>query len=183
MFYAILRYLMRLTTSVFFRNIVIRNPDLVPAKGPLMILSNHPSTFMDPIVVATVLDRRVFFLAKGELFSNKFTRWLFPKLNMIPVYRKQDDPAQMKKNKETFAKCFDHLDKGGSILMFPEGISITERKLKPLKTGAARIVLGAESRADFKNGIKILCVGLNYQNPHKFNQRSARMSSSTMSRG
>jgi hypothetical protein len=89
---------------------------------------------------------------------------------MIPVYRKQDDPSLMNKNEETFNKCYEHLEKGGAILMFPEGISITERKLKPIKTGAARIVLGAEARNDFKLNTKIVHIGLNYENPHKFNR-------------
>jgi 1-acyl-sn-glycerol-3-phosphate acyltransferase len=142
----------------------------VPASGPLMVLANHPSTFMDPIVIATLLNRKVYFLAKGELFKSKFTKWLLPKFNMIPVYRKQDDPSLMNKNEETFNKCYEHLEKGGAILMFPEGISITERKLKPIKTGAARIVLGAEARNDFKLNAKIINIGLNYENPHKFNR-------------
>ncbi len=170
MLYNFLKLLMSITTRVFFRSIVIRNKELVPPNGPLMVLANHPSTFMDPIVVATILKRKVYFLAKGELFKTKLTRWLLPKLNMIPVYRKQDDPSLMNKNEETFNKCFEHLEKGGVILMFPEGISITERKLKPIKSGAARIVLGAEARNNFKLNVKIVTVGLNYENPHKFNR-------------
>lgn len=170
MLYRILKYLMQLTSSVFFRSITIRNADNIPADAPLMVLSNHPSTFMDPIVIATVLDRPLYFLAKGELFKTKFSRWLFPRLNMIPVYRKQDDPQLMGNNEATFVKCFEHLERSGAILMFPEGISITERKLKPLKTGAARIVLGAEARNNFQLNSKIICIGLNYKNPHKFKQ-------------
>jgi glycerol-3-phosphate O-acyltransferase/dihydroxyacetone phosphate acyltransferase len=170
MLYNLLRFLMRITSSIFFRSISIRNKELVPASGPLMVLANHPSTFMDPIVVATILNRKVYFLAKGELFKSKFTKWLLPKFNMIPVYRKQDDPSLMNKNEETFIKCYEHLENGGAILMFPEGISITERKLKPIKTGAARIVLGAEARNDFKLNTKIIHIGLNYENPHRFNR-------------
>lgn len=170
MLYTILKTLMKITRSVFFRSITIRNKELIPSHGPLLVLANHPSTFMDPIVIATILDREVFFLAKGELFKSSFAKWLLPKFNMIPVYRKQDDPTQMNKNDDTFKKCFEHLEKGGAILMFPEGISITERKLKPIKTGAARIVLGAEARNNFELGVQIINIGLNYENPHKFNR-------------
>lgn len=170
MLYSILKLLMQITGRVFFRSITIRNKELIPAKGPLMVLANHPSTFMDPIVIATMLDREVYFLAKGELFKGSLAKWLFSKMNMIPVYRKQDDPNQMNKNQETFDKCYEHLEKGGAILMFPEGTSITERKLRPIKTGAARIVLGAEARNDFKLNTQIITIGLNYANPHKFNR-------------
>ncbi len=89
---------------------------------------------------------------------------------MIPVYRKQDDPNQMEKNAATFNKCFEYLEKGAAILMFPEGTSITERKLRPIKTGAARIVLGAEERNNFNLGVKVIPIGLNYENPHRFNR-------------
>lgn len=170
MLITVLKFLMRLTTIGFFKRITIRNKEMIPPKGPLMILANHPSTFMDPIVISTILKREVFYLAKGELFKSKFAKWMLPKLNMIPVYRKQDDPNQMDKNKDTFIKCFEHLEKGGAILMFPEGTSITERKLRPIKTGAARIVLGAEERNNFNLGVKVITIGLNYENPHRFNR-------------
>ena len=170
MLISILKFLMRLTTIGFFKKITVRNKEIIPKDGPLMILANHPSTFMDPIVISTILKREVFYLAKGELFKGKFANWMLPKLNMIPVYRKQDDPKQMDKNAATFEKCFEHLERGGAILMFPEGTSITERKLRPIKTGAARIVLGAEERNDFNLGVKVITIGLNYENPHRFNR-------------
>lgn len=164
----ILKILMKITTKVFFKKLSVHNKQAVPKSGPVMILANHPSTFMDPIVISVILNRKVYYLAKGELFKSKFSQWILPKLNMIPVYRKQDDPNQMIKNKDTFEKCFEHLEKGGAILMFPEGISITERKLRPIKTGAARIVLGAEERNNFNLGVKVITIGLNYENPHRF---------------
>lgn len=166
----LLKFLMQLTSKGFFKTIDVKNKELIPKEGPLMILANHPSTFMDPIVITTILKRNVYYLAKGELFKSRFAAWILPKLNMIPVYRKQDDPNQMEKNKDTFIKCFEHLEKGGAILMFPEGTSITERKLRPIKTGAARIALGAEEKNQFKLGVKIITVGLNYENPHRFNR-------------
>lgn len=169
MLYSLLKLLMQIAVRIFFRSVTIRNKELIPKNGPLLVLANHPSTFMDPIVIASLLKRQVYFLAKGELFKGSFLTWFFTTLNMIPVYRKQDDPSQMNKNKDTFVKCFEHLENGGAILMFPEGTSITERKLRPIKTGAARIVLGAEARNDFKLGIQIFNIGLNYVNPHKFN--------------
>ncbi len=161
---------MQLTVRIFFRTIAVRNKELIPAKGPLLVLANHPGTFMDPIVLATILNRKVFFLGKGELFKSKFATWILPKFNVIPVYRKQDDPSQMSKNEETFIKCYRHLENNGAILMFPEGVSIIERKLRPVKTGAARIVLGAEARNNFQLGVHIVNIGLNYADPQRFHR-------------
>lgn len=170
MLYSFLKLLMTVTVNVFFKSITVRNKELIPAKGPLMVLSNHPSTFMDPIVIGTVLNREVYFLAKGALFNTGFTRWLLPKFNVIPIYRQKDDPSQMNKNKDSFIKCFEHLENNGVLLIFPEGTSITERKLRPIKTGAARIALGAEARNNFQLNTTIITIGLNYANPHKFNR-------------
>src|ERR1051326_7760375 len=168
MLYSFLKVVFRITMRLFFRAYTVKGKENIPSAGPVIFLANHPSTFMDPIVVAASINRKVFFLAKAEVFKGKFAQWLLPRFNMIPVYRAQDDPTQMHKNKETFKKCFEHLAKGGCILIFPEGISLTERKLKKIKTGAARIALGAEADNDFKLGVKIISVGLNYSDPHTF---------------
>ncbi|CAN5427728.1 hypothetical protein BH09BAC5_BH09BAC5_02520 [soil metagenome] len=168
MLYGILRLLFRITFKVFFRNTFKNHAEHIPADGPLIICANHPGAFLDPIVIASVINRKVFFLAKGSVFKGGFAKWFLPKLNMVPVYRAQDDPTQMDKNEQTFIRCYEHLGNGGTILIFPEGISITERKLRPVKTGAARIALGAEAKYGNKLGVKIACVGLNYENPHCF---------------
>lgn len=170
MLYSILKVLMKITVKVFFRKLHVRNAGNIPASGPLIIVANHPSAFTDPIVIAVSIKRQVYFLAKGEVFKGALARWILPKLHMIPIYRKQDDPSLLHKNEETFEKCYQHLERGGVILVFPEGVSITERKLKKIKTGTARIALGAEAKNDFHLGVKIVSIGLNYTNPHKFRE-------------
>jgi glycerol-3-phosphate O-acyltransferase / dihydroxyacetone phosphate acyltransferase len=168
MLYSFLRFLLRIAVRVFFKSIHITDKENIPNKGPLIIVANHPNTFMDPIIIATILNRKIFFLAKGEVFKSGFTRWLLPKFNMIPVYRKQDDAGDLHKNEETFDKCYEHLENNGVILIFPEGTSVTERKLRKIKTGAARIALGAEAKNNFKLGVKILQIGLNYSDAQSF---------------
>jgi glycerol-3-phosphate O-acyltransferase/dihydroxyacetone phosphate acyltransferase len=170
MLYSSLKFILRIALRVFFRKIYLRNRELIPEKGPLIICANHPATFLDPLVIGSLFKPEVFFLAKGEAFRSHFAQWMLPRLNMIPVYRQQDDPSQMHKNKDTFRRCFEHLERGGVILIFPEGVSLTERKLRKIKSGTARIALGAESRNAFGLGLKVLNIGLNYTNPHKFNQ-------------
>ncbi len=161
---------MRITVRIFFRSITVKNKELIPDKGPLIVLVNHPSTFMDPIIIATMFNRKVFSLGKGSIFKSRFAKWILPKLQVLPIYRQVDDPTLMTKNQEIFSKCFEHLENRGAVVMFPEGICITERKLRPIKTGAARIVLGAEAKNNFQLGVQIITIGLNYANPHKFNR-------------
>ncbi|MCA6363242.1 MAG: 1-acyl-sn-glycerol-3-phosphate acyltransferase [Bacteroidetes bacterium] len=168
MLYNFFWLLFRITFRFFFREVAIHNRERIPPKGPLLICANHPGALLDPLVIAVLLGRRVHFLAKAVAFKSKFAQWLLPRLNMIPIYRKQDDPSQTHRNEETFIKCYEQLAKGAAILIFPEGISITERKLRELKTGAARIALGAEEANNFSLDVHILAVGLNYDDPHTF---------------
>lgn len=170
MIYSVLKLLFRITFRFFFRKTFRLNPDRFPEKGPLIICANHPGAFLDPIIIAASSRRRIYFLAKAAVFKGKLAKWLLPKFNMIPIYRKQDDPSMMHKNDETFSKCYEHLLAGDAILIFPEGTSITERKLRELKTGAARIGLGACAASEFKKEVKIICLGINYDDPHLFRQ-------------
>lgn len=168
MLYGILRFLFSITFKVFFKHVDKHRAELIPLDGPLIICANHPGAFLDPVVVASIVNRKIFFLAKGSVFKSGFAKWFLPHLNMIPVYRQQDDPTLMHKNEETFIRCFEHLGKAGTMMIFPEGISITERKLRPVKTGAARIALGTLEKYGKENNVKILCIGLNYEDPHSF---------------
>jgi glycerol-3-phosphate O-acyltransferase / dihydroxyacetone phosphate acyltransferase len=168
MLYNFFWLLFRISLRFFFREAVLRNREHIPPNGPLLICANHPGALLDPLVIAVLLGRRVHFLAKAVAFKSAFAQWLLPKFNMIPIYRKQDDPSQTHRNEETFVKCYEQLAKGAAILIFPEGISITERKLRELKTGAARIALGAEEANNFSLEVNILAVGLNYDDPHTF---------------
>lgn len=170
MLYNILKLLFRITFRFFFRKTFRLNADRFPEKGPLIICANHPGAFLDPIIIAASSKRRIYFLAKAAVFKGTLAKWLLPKFNMIPIYRKQDDPSMMHKNDETFAKCYEHLLKGDAILIFPEGTSITERKLREIKTGAARIALGAYEASGYQKEVKIQCVGINYDDPHLFRQ-------------
>ncbi|NQY68695.1 MAG: 1-acyl-sn-glycerol-3-phosphate acyltransferase, partial [Flavobacteriales bacterium] len=141
----LLRVLLRFAVKGYFRSITINNLDRIPAKGPVLFVANHPSAFMDPIVVTIYIDRILHYLARGESFKNPISRFIFSRLNMIPIYRASTSPDEMHKNKAVFQKCYDHLENRGAIIIFPEGVSKTERRLRPIKTGAARITLGVEA--------------------------------------
>jgi hypothetical protein len=78
------------------------------------------------------------------------------------------DPG--KSNDDTFLSCYEELQRGGIILIFGEGTSHLEPRLMPLKTGAARIALGAEQRFG-PLGVRLIPVGLNYEAPELFGQR------------
>jgi glycerol-3-phosphate O-acyltransferase/dihydroxyacetone phosphate acyltransferase len=168
MLYHIFKPFLKLTTRFFFRNYQVNGLENIPKNGPFIFASNHPATFMDPVIIAITIKQKVHFLSKSTVFKTSFSKWLFARLGMIPVYRKQDDPVQLGKNDQMFSKCFEHLRKGGNLLIFPEGISLPERKLKEIKSGAARIAFGAEDLNNFELDIKIVCIGINYSDNGRF---------------
>jgi hypothetical protein len=79
----------------------------------------------------------------------------------LPAYRRQDEGEDVSRNLETFAAARKLLASGGTIGIFPEGVSHNEPRLKTLKTGAARIALGAVSSGEALD-LQIIPVGLYY---------------------
>jgi len=110
------------------------------------------------------------FLAKSTLWDLPVIRSLLDLAGAVPVYRRQDEGVDLAKNDETFTRCFDELAAGGAIALFPEGISHDAPALAPLKTGAARIVLGT-MRERGATATRILPVGLTFDEKGVFRSR------------
>ncbi len=138
----------------------------LPRTGPLLLVANHPNSLMDPTLVAAAANRPVQFLAKAPLFSDAKIGWLIRAAGAIPVYRRADDPALMDRNEDAFRAVFGVLADGAAVGIFPEGISHSEPSLAPLKTGAARIALGAASRLG--RSFPIVPVGLSFREKDTF---------------
>jgi 1-acyl-sn-glycerol-3-phosphate acyltransferase len=142
----------------------------VPAEGPTILVANHSNGLIDPLLLRIALGREVRFLAKSTFFDQPLGRFAMVSFGSIPVYRSQDlrpgSRADASRNDATFALCRAVLAGGGWLALFPEGTSHSDPRLRPLKTGAARIALGAaaeqEQRGPEARTITILPVGLSY---------------------
>ncbi len=168
MLYQFAKFLAVRAVNLFYSRVVTKNIENVPVKGPVIFTANHPNTMSDPMLIGYASNRILHFIGKSTLFSGRFFSWLLSHLNIIPVYRKQDTPGEMDKNRDTFERCYQLLERGGTVLIFPEGISSAERTLHKIKTGSARIGFGAEVRNNFQLGVKIIPVGINYSELGKF---------------
>jgi glycerol-3-phosphate O-acyltransferase/dihydroxyacetone phosphate acyltransferase len=115
----------------------------VPPRGPVLLVANHPNSLIDPLLVCAAARRPVRFLAKAPLFEDLKTGWMVRAVGAIPVYRRQDDPTLMDRNADMLRAAHDALGRGAAVGIFPEGQSHSEPSLVQLRTGAARIVLGA----------------------------------------
>ncbi|MEO1627138.1 MAG: 1-acyl-sn-glycerol-3-phosphate acyltransferase, partial [Bacteroidota bacterium] len=165
MLYRLLRAFFLLACRIYFRKIQVHGPAL-PEGRPFLLVANHPSALLDAIVLAVISNRPLYFLARGESFDKGWKRFLWRCLHMIPIYRKAHTPELTRRNPGIFRYCHHLFDSGEGILIFPEGISKTEPRLRPIKTGAAQIALGYES----VNGVDLalIPVGLNYSKPSQF---------------
>lgn len=159
---------------LFFRRIETCNVERVPSTGPLIFVLNHPNGLIDPAMVFCALPRRVSFLAKSTLFRLPVLGYLMRVVESLPVYRRIDQGEDVSQNLRTFEACHELLRRGRCIALFPEGVSHSATELLPVKSGAARIALGALSsmdEADEKSALTSLCiqpVGLYYTSPTTF---------------
>jgi 1-acyl-sn-glycerol-3-phosphate acyltransferase len=124
MLYAILKPIAVALMRLLFRLERV-NPGLVPATGPVLIVSNHVSV-LDPPLVGGSAPRPLFFMAKEELFRIPLLGRLIRALNARPVRR---DGSDMRALKAALAL----LQEGRAILVFPEGTRGEEGQ--PLREG------------------------------------------------
>jgi 1-acyl-sn-glycerol-3-phosphate acyltransferase len=154
---------LRFGFRMFYRKVEIRNISNFPASGPVLIVSNHPNSFMDALVIGAYLPRPTSFLARGDAFKNPILAKVFKTYHMLPVYRISEGKENIEKNFETFDASYDEVNKGGSVLIFGEGLCINNWDLRPLKKGPARIANRAWNSNDVANDLVIVPVGLTYE--------------------
>src|SRR4051794_28429671 len=117
---------------VYFRMLRIGR-EHVPQEGPGILAANHRS-FLDPFVIATLARRPIYFVAKKELFHNRFVGWFLNSLGAFPIDRGTGDDDAM-------ATARAILERGDGVLIFPEGTRTRPGSLGSPKRGVGRLAL------------------------------------------
>jgi len=157
--------------SLFFHQIEVRHGQNIPTSGPTIFVANHPNSTMDGLILTTLTRRLVHYIGHAGLFSNRAKAWFLQSCGLIPVHRCPREEDKRKVNVEAFQSCFQVLEKGGAISIFPEGISAEARHIHKLKTGTARIVLEAERRNNYKLGVQLIPIGLHFFSRSRFRSK------------
>lgn len=168
MLYRFIKILVGIGIRLYYKEVRVKNRERIPLDCPLIIISNHPNTLMDAWMIGHVCPRPIYFMAKGTLFNSKLKMKILRSLNMIPINRVGEGKVKGVSNQDSFQACYNLLENGKTLLIFPEGTSYQERFLRELKSGTARIALEAEKRNKGSLGLKILPLGLNYTQAEKF---------------
>lgn len=119
-------------------SVKIIDEKLIPRNEALIFLSNHVSN-MDPVIVGLAVPEELHYMAKKELFGNILFRWLIVAFRAFPIRRGAIDRKAQR-------RALEILDKGESLLTFPEGTRGNGIDIQPAKAGVGMLVYKAKKR-------------------------------------
>ena len=169
--YRALKRLAWIVVSVFYRRIDVTGEGAWRGPGrPTIVVANHTNALADPAVILATLPGHPRFLAAGSWWKFAPARYLFRLAGVVPVFRQRDGGTAA--NTASFAACHEALAEGATLAVFPEGELHHEPSIAPLKTGAARIALGAAADAGVRD-VALQPVGIVYEDRGRFRSQTA----------
>lgn len=164
MFYSFVKIWVRLALRIFCTKTTVTGRESLAIAGPMLLVANHPNSFLDAIVIGAQFDRPVHFLARGDAFHKPWHNTLLRLLNMIPIYRLREGKENLHLNERAFRRSKEVLTGGGIVLIFIEGICLNTHQLQPFKKGAGRITW--ENRK--LPGFSVLPMGIAFDHFRRF---------------
>jgi 1-acyl-sn-glycerol-3-phosphate acyltransferase len=161
-------FLTRIAAYFFYPEKELIGMKRLETNKPLLVCANHGNAFIDAMLIMAFSKRKYHVLVRSDVFTAKWSNWLLQKWQLIPVYRLRDGIGQLDKNKEIFDKCIKIFEDNGAIIVFPEANCFLEKKLRKIHKGSARLAFQAEESANFKLGLSIVGVGINYERMRLF---------------
>ena len=162
MLYAFVRPLAKIGLKYYFRHIDLANAAKIPPNAAVILAANHPTTFIEPCVLACFLEQPLHFMARGDFFKNPLVAKILDGVHIIPVFRLRDGGYQgVKNNYESFDRATQVLRQKKNLMILAEGRCIHEKRLRPIRKGTGRIALGALDSTDLDE-VYIVPVGVNF---------------------
>lgn len=162
------RRLARAMANLVYRDIDVHLPAAAIPDGPIVAVSNHFGGLSDGVLLIDSLPRMPRVVARDAIWRVPVAGRLASAIGMIPVHRAADGVPTS--NDAMFQSAYAALRDGDLVLIFPEGVTQDVPHMAPLRTGAARILLGAA--ASGVPAIHILPIGLHYEDKAGFRSRA-----------
>jgi len=166
-FMPVWRRLSRIVCDIFYARFEIAGHLDLPRDRGIILVANHVNALVDPVIVQASCPRYIRPLARSGLWKKLWLRFLLDWVGAVPIFRKNDHPdGDTSGNAGSFNQVYALLKQNQVVIIFPEGQSHSDPHLHQLKTGAARLALGARAR----NGVAplLIPVGLNFSDKGKF---------------
>lgn len=160
------RALARSLARFYYPQIAVDGAARLPREGPVLLAANHPNSLLDPVLLGIAIGRPVRLLAKAPLFEVPVFGPALRALGMIPAFRGRDNPRDVTKNLESFARAAEALAAGSVVGIFPEGKSHDDLQVALVRSGAARLAI--QGVAAGARPLPLVPIGLNYERKEGF---------------
>jgi glycerol-3-phosphate O-acyltransferase / dihydroxyacetone phosphate acyltransferase len=166
---AVPRRLARMAANLVYRDIDVHLPVEAIPDGPVLAVANHFGGLADGVLLVDSAPRMPRVVARDVIWKVPLVGRLASGIGMIPVHKAADGGARAS-NDQMFASAYRALGDHDLVLIFPEGVTQDVPYMAEVRTGAARIVLGA--RESGVRGIQILPMGVHYEDKAGFRSRA-----------
>lgn len=136
-FYTFARGLVKLVFKLVYR-VKVYGEENIPMMEKLIVCANH-SNNLDPVIIGIIFPREISFMAKKELFENKFLKFVLSRMGAFPVDRNESDIKAIK-------NALRVLKEDGVLGIFPEGTRVEGFNPDNVKSGTALISIKSKSR-------------------------------------
>jgi 1-acyl-sn-glycerol-3-phosphate acyltransferase len=160
--------LARLAANLVYRDIDLQRSPGIDLDGPILAVANHFGGLADAVLIIDALPRMPRIVARDVIWQVPVVGRLPATIGMIPVHRSADGGRAS--NDDMFRSAYEALGQDELVLIFPEGVTQDVPHMAQVRTGAARIALGA--RAAGVQGLRILPIGIHYEDKAGFRTRA-----------
>ena len=115
-----------------FSRLEVKGRQFLPKGKGFILVSNHTSN-LDPLVLGVACTNELHFMAKEELFINRFFGWVLKKVHAFPLKRRGADLSAIR-------TAIKRVNSGGALLIFPEGTRSMDGKLGAGQEGVGFLV-------------------------------------------
>lgn len=161
-FYNILRRYMNAMFRTAFSRIEYVGLEKIPRDGALIFAPNHTNALMDALTVLTVNGDKVVFVSRADIFRKKAIARILNFFKIMPIMRRRDGLANIKKNDEIMDKAVHVLCSGVPFCIFSEGTHRMMHSTLPLTKGIFRIALQCVQSVGDSRKVYVTPLGIEY---------------------